>query len=71
MIDMKILHSQDADVLVIRLKEDEIVDSIDLEEGVIAHLNERGEIVEIEILDASKTVDFKELIVRIPSGVVA
>jgi uncharacterized protein YuzE len=68
---MKIEYSQDADVLVIRLKEDEIVDSIDLEEGVIAHLNERGEIVEIEILDASKTVDFKELVVRIPSGVVA
>lgn len=68
---MKIEYSQDADVLIIRLKEDEIVDSIDLEEGIIAHLNERGEIVEIEILDASKTVDFKELVVRIPSGVVA
>ena len=68
---MKIEYSQDADVLIIRLREDEIVDSIDLEEGIIAHLNERGEIVEIEILDASKTVDFKELVVRIPSGVVA
>jgi uncharacterized protein YuzE len=68
---MKIEYSQDADVLIIRLREDEIVDSMDLEEGVIAHLNERGEIVEIEILDASKTVDFKELVVRIPSGVVA
>ncbi|WP_048151889.1 DUF2283 domain-containing protein [Palaeococcus ferrophilus] len=68
---MKIEYSQDADVLVILLKEDEIADSIDLEEGVIAHLNEKGEIVEIEILDASKTVDFRELVVRIPSGVIA
>ncbi len=68
---MKIEYSEDADVLVIRLKDDQIVDSIDLGEGIIAHLNEKGEVVEIEILDASKTVDFHELIVRIPSGVVA
>ncbi len=68
---MKIEYSEDADVLIIRLKDDKIVDSIDMEEGVIAHLNEKGEVVEIEILDASKTVDFHELIVRIPSGVVA
>ena len=68
---MKIEYSQDADVLIIRLKEDRVVDSIDLEEGVIAHLNEKGEVVEIEILDASKAVDFNELIVRIPSGVIA
>ena len=66
---MKIELSED--VLVICLKDDQIVDSIDLEEGIIAHLNEKGEVVEIEILDASKTVDFHELIVRIPSGVVA
>jgi len=68
---MMIKLSKDADVLIIRLKEDRIVDSIDLEEGVIAHLNEKGEVVEIEILDASKAVDFNELIVRIPSGVMA
>ena len=68
---MKIEYSQDADVLVIRLRDDEVVDSVDLGEGVIAHLNEKGEVVEIEILDASKSVDFKELVFRIPSGVVA
>ncbi|ASJ12348.1 DUF2283 domain-containing protein [Thermococcus thioreducens] len=67
---MRIEYSQDADVLVIFLKDDKIVDSIDIEEGIIAHLNERGEIVEIEVLDASKSVDFTELIVRIPSGVI-
>jgi len=60
-----------ADVLVIRLRDDEVVDSVDLGEGVIAHLNEKGEVVEIEILDASKSVDFKELGLRIPRGVVA
>ncbi|AIU70410.1 hypothetical protein TEU_08740 [Thermococcus eurythermalis] len=68
---MKIEYSQDADVLIIRLRDDEIVDSVDLGEGVIAHLNEKGEVVEIEILDASKSVDFRELVLRIPSGVVA
>ncbi|NJE10194.1 DUF2283 domain-containing protein [Thermococcus sp. MAR1] len=68
---MMIKLSEDADVLIIRLKEDRIVDSIDLEEGIIAHLNEKGEVVEIEILDASKAVDFNELIVRIPRGVMA
>ncbi|WP_297501390.1 DUF2283 domain-containing protein [Thermococcus sp.] len=68
---MRIEPSKDADVLVIRLRDYMIVDSIDLEEGIIAHLNEKGDVVEIKILDASKTVDFHELVVHIPSGVVA
>lgn len=56
---MQIEYSPDADVLVIKLREGKLVDSIDVAEGIIAHLDESCEV--IEILDASKLVEFKEL----------
>ncbi len=58
---MQIEYSPDADVLVIKLREGKLVDSIDIAEGIIAHLDESGRVVEIEILDASKLVEFKDL----------
>ena len=38
-----------------------MADSIDIAEGLIAHLDENGRVIEIEILDASKLVETKEL----------
>ena len=58
---MQIKYSPDADVLVIKLREGKLVDSIDVAEGIIAHLDEKGRVIEIEILDASKLVETKEL----------
>ncbi|GLI53488.1 DUF2283 domain-containing protein [Thermodesulfovibrio yellowstonii] len=63
---MKIKYSSDADILLIELKEGNPVDSIDLKEGIILHLDEKGLPIEIEILDASKIVSLKEISVMTP-----
>jgi uncharacterized protein YuzE len=52
---MKIEYSKNIDALYIRLREAEIGDSIDIEEGVTVDLDEKGHIVGVEILDASFT----------------
>jgi len=58
---MKIAYARDADVLVIQLREGEPRDSRDITEGIIVHLTEDGQPLEIEILDASKVVQKKEV----------
>jgi uncharacterized protein YuzE len=51
---MRIKYSEDADILLISLREGKLADSIDLKEGVILHVDENGLPLEIEILDAAK-----------------
>jgi uncharacterized protein YuzE len=58
---MKIKYSPDADVLIIRLREGRPADSRDIAEGVIVHLSTKGLPLEIEILDASKVVQKKDV----------
>ena len=60
---MQIKYSPDADALLIGLKDGDIVDSVDLSEGIIAHYSKDNKIIEIEIeiLDASYTVKMSEL----------
>ncbi len=58
---MTIAYARDADVLVIQLREGEPRDSRDIPEGMIVHLTEDGQPLEIEILDASKVVQKKEV----------
>ena len=60
---MRVKYSPDADVLVIRLREGKVVDSTDVAEGIIVHVDEEGKAVEIEILDASKVVELKDFVV--------
>lgn len=60
-IYMKIKYSRDADVLVIQLGEGEPFDSRDIAEGIIVHLSREGNPLEIEILDASKVVQKKDI----------
>ncbi|MBI2060717.1 MAG: DUF2283 domain-containing protein [Nitrospirae bacterium] len=57
---MKIAYSRTADVLTIRLGKGRPVDSRDIAEGVIVHLDKRGVPVEIEILDATKVMSARE-----------
>jgi len=59
---MQIKYSAEVDILTIRLREGSPTDSIDIAEGVIVHLSEDGKVIEIEILDASKVVDTRELL---------
>ena len=63
---MKIRYSNDADILVIELRDGTPVDSIDIKEGIILHLDENDQPLEIEILDASKVVMLKEVNVQTP-----
>ena len=62
---MKIRYSPDADVLTIELREGRPVDSRDLAEGVIVHLSAKGLPSEIEILDAKKVLQKKDLEVSV------
>ena len=50
----------------IELRDGSPVDSIDLKEGVILHLDGQGLPLEIEILDASKIAMLKEISVMTP-----
>jgi len=58
---VQIRYSPDADVLLVKLREGKLVDSVDIAEGLIAHYAEDGSVLEIEILDASKVVELKVL----------
>lgn len=58
---MKIKYSPDADVLTIQLREGKPSDSRDIAEGVIVHLTSKGQPLEIEILDASKVIQKKDV----------
>lgn len=65
---MKIKYSKEADILVIELREGKPVDSIDLKEGVILHLDNEGLPLEIELLDASKLAAMDEISIFTPMG---
>ncbi|HOQ51849.1 MAG TPA: DUF2283 domain-containing protein [Candidatus Atribacteria bacterium] len=54
-------------MLLIELREGKLADSIDLTEGVILHLDEKGLPLEIEILDASKIATFEEISILTPA----
>lgn len=58
---MQIKYSPDADALIIKLRDGKPKDSRDLAEGIIAHYSKDGRILELEILDASKVVQLKDL----------
>ncbi len=65
---MKIKYSKGADILLIELRDGTPVDSIDLKEGVILHLDNEGLPLEIEILDAAKLSMLEEISVLAPIG---
>lgn len=63
---MKIKYSKEADILLIELRDGTPMDSIDLKEGVILHLDDKGLPLEIEILDASKIATLEDISVMSP-----
>jgi len=64
---MKIKYSPDTDILILELKEGVPEDSVDLSEGIIVHLNDKKEPIEIELLDASKLTNIEEIGLSLPS----
>ena len=53
---MKITYDQETDTITIRLKDIPISDSDELQEGVVADYDNEGNIVGLEIFEASKRV---------------
>ena len=58
---MKIEYDPEADALYIQIREAHPSDNIDIEEGVTVDVDERGHIVGLEILDASKRMSPSDL----------
>ena len=58
---MKITYDPEGDVLYIQLRGVTPSDSVDIEEGVTAELDEAGHITAIEILDAKERLTPEEL----------
>jgi uncharacterized protein YuzE len=54
---MKLQYDRDADALIIVLREAAIAESDEVGPGLIADFGSNGEIVRLEILDASRKVD--------------
>jgi uncharacterized protein YuzE len=57
-------YSQEADAIYIRLKENKIVNSGEISDGVIVDYDENGDVVGIEILWVSEKVDIDQLIIQ-------
>ncbi len=58
---MKVRFDEEADALYVRLGDSRIVDSEEVRPGLIVDLDERGEVVGMEILGVAKHVDISDL----------
>lgn len=58
---MKIKIDRKSDALYIRLDENPVVESEEVQPGVILDFNEAGQVVGIEILNVSTRVDLEQL----------
>ena len=61
---MRIRYSKEADALYIRLKETEIGNSDEISEDMIIDYDLDGNVVAIEILNASEKTDIRQLIIQ-------
>ncbi len=61
---MRIRYSKEADALYIRLKETEIGNSDEINEDMIIDYDRDGNVVAIEILNASEKTDIRQLIIQ-------
>jgi len=59
---VKIEYSTSVDALYIKLREANVADTRDIEEGVTVDLDDHGHIVGLEILDASDKLNISELV---------
>lgn len=69
---MKIEYDPEADALYIQVREVEVADNVDIEDGVTVDLDADSHIVGLEILDASKRLSPSDLsnivIQKLPLG---
>jgi len=58
---MRIIYDEEVDALYIRLKETSYYESDEIKEGLILDYDEGGNLIGIEILDASEYLSLEEL----------
>ena len=56
MTEMKVIYDRETDTLSLILSEANVAESDELRDGIIIDYNDQGQIVSVEILDASKTI---------------
>ena len=59
---MRIEYDKEADALYIQLREVNVNDNIDIEEGITVDLDENRHVVGIEILNASKKLSLSDMV---------
>ncbi len=64
-MEYKVKYDPTADALYIKIKEDKIKDTTEIDTNIIVDYNEKGEIIGIEILNFSKTkINLNQLITK-------
>ena len=58
---MRVRYDPESDILYIQIKEDKVKETVDLDDDIFADLNEKGEIIGIEIWQTRKYI-FSELL---------
>lgn len=62
-VEYRISYDPVADALYIRVKNDKVVDSLEVDGDIIVDFNEHGEVVGVEILNFSKSsVDLDQIV---------
>ena len=59
---MRIEYDKEADALYIQLREVYVDDNIDIEDGITIDLDEKRNVVGIEILDASRKLSLSDMV---------
>lgn len=71
-MEFTVKYDRVGDVLYIKLRDDQVVDSDEVAPGVIVDFNKKGEIIGIEILWFSKRkLNLTELVLRGPEALVS
>jgi len=68
-MECRVSYDLVADALYIRAKDDEIVDSLEVNDGIIVDFNKYGEVVGVEILNFSKSNVDLDRVVRGPRDI--
>ena len=55
LVEYRVEYDPAADALYIRVRDDKIVDSIEIRKDIIVDLNDKGDIVGVEIINFSKS----------------
>jgi len=68
---MKISFDQKYDVLYLKFSEDEITDTLEVDGGVLIDYGDQGQMIGIEIIDASRLIKahpLQEIVIKIQEG---